>query len=56
MKYFKQYKTEGNIVEVTYDEALQTMIGSYKDNDITREMLQKAGKYNCLFSIITVTD
>ena len=57
MRYFKTFK-EPNAErrEVPYEEALWTMIGSYKDNRTTRKMLQTVGTYPTRFAVIEVEE
>ena len=55
MKYFKTLKlVDAERKEITYGEALGTVLGSYKDVEETREMLEHEGVIPCLFSIIEV--
>lgn len=55
MKYLKQFKEpDAEWKEVTYEEALDTLLTSYKDNDITRYMLSVENEIPCMFSYIKV--
>ena len=56
LKYRKWYKGTFERFSVTYDEALRTLLGTYKDNDITREMLTVVGEIPCMFSVIEVSE
>lgn len=54
MRYYKTYHGEDQENEITYDEALQTLLGTYNDNDITRDMLKEPNAIPCMCSTITV--
>lgn len=54
MKYVKQYKDGSAPFEITYEEALNTVLGSYKDNDEVRSMLTITNRIPCMFSEIIV--
>ena len=56
MRYYKQFIGENNWEEITYEQALYTAFGSYLDNDITREMLQREGEVLCIASVIKVEE
>lgn len=56
MKYYKQFIGKNNWEEITYEQALDTTLGSYLDNDITREMLQREGEVPCMASVIKVEE
>lgn len=57
MKYFKKSKGVNTPrVEVTYEEALRTVLGSFRDNDMTRDMLTIPNNIFCAFSYIYVED
>ena len=57
MKYFKTFKDNPDVEnEVTYWEALDTLLTSYKDNDITRYMLTVENNIPCMFSYIRVSE
>ena len=55
LKYRKQYKGELDWFDVSYDDALRTLLGTYLDNDLTREMLTVVGEIPCMFSVIEVS-
>lgn len=54
MKYLKLLNGTENWKEVSYTEALDTLLTTYKDNDITREMLTIPGEIPCKLSFIRV--
>ena len=56
MKYYKQASGENKWEESTYEQALYTAFGSYLDNEITREMLQREGEIPCRASVIKVEE
>ena len=53
MKYFKIQ--DGEKQEISYDKALDILLRSYRDNDMTRDMLTIPNRIQCLFSTIEVT-
>lgn len=57
MLYYKIFK-EANAKpeEVTYDEALKTLLGSYLDNEDVRGLLDYPNTINCMFSILYVVE
>lgn len=54
MKYFKQYVDENEKNEVSYSEALKTLLTTYQNNKATRDMLKDAGTIPCRCSTIFV--
>ena len=59
MKFLKQYKGENDMKEISYEEALRTILGSYRDNKEVRSWLTdinavpwKDKAIPCKFSII----
>jgi len=56
MRYMKRFKTEEDWVEVKREEALWTILGSYKDNLEVRSMLSIPNCIPCVFSEIRVFD
>ena len=54
--YEKRWRGQKDWKEVSYDEALNTLLGSYKDNEITREMLTIPNFIPCGFSEIAVSE
>lgn len=61
LKYLKRYKEPSKLFgndwkEVTYDEALNTLLGTYRDNNITRELLTQENVIPCMLSEIMVVE
>lgn len=56
MKYYKIIKSAGKREEITYEEALRTVLGTFRDNDMTRDMLTIPNNINCQFSFVYVED
>lgn len=56
MRYYKVLKSVGQREEVTYEEALRTVLGTFRDNDMTRDMLTVPNNINCQFSWVYVED
>lgn len=56
LKYYKVIKsTKINYLEpISYEEALTTVLGSYKDNDMTRDMFMIPNRIMCRYSEIEV--
>ena len=61
MKYLKQFKGYDDMKEISYEEALRTVLGSYRDNAEVRSWLTdinavpwKNKAIPCRFSIIHV--
>ena len=54
LRYLKQFKGENEWNEITKDDALRTVIGSYRDCDMTRDFLEGPNYIPCLFSTISV--
>lgn len=54
--YFKQMNQTGRRVQVTYDEAYNSLLGTYRDNDMTRDMLTIPNNIICRYSMIYVED
>ena len=42
--------------EITFEKALEIVLGTYKDNDMTRDMLTIPNRIRCRFSEISVED
>lgn len=55
MKYYKRYGTDAKH-EISYDEALSTLLGTYKNNDMTRDMLTLPNTILCRLSTVYVED
>lgn len=56
LKYFKRYYDKEERKEITYDEALDTLLTTYRDNDMTRDMLSTVNNIQCRFSTVYVED
>lgn len=56
MKYYKMYVGDDKPEEIDYIDALRSLLTTYKDNDITREMLTEPGIVRCRFSFIIIKD
>lgn len=54
MKYLKLFAGSDAWKEITYDEALDTVLGSYQDNDEVRDMLGTPNRIRCQYSEIAV--
>ena len=55
MKYFKQTKGVNTTkVEISHDEALNVLLGSFRDNDMTRDMLTIPNRIECRYSTVYV--
>lgn len=40
MKYLKRFKTDDRWIEITYEEALYYVLGSYRDCEEVRKLLE----------------
>jgi len=56
LKYYKRMKDSKEEHEITYDEALQTLLGSWLDTDMTGDMLTIQNYIICSYSCIRVVD
>lgn len=56
LRYFKRYHGEEARKEITYDEALNTLLTTWKDNEMTRDMLSIPNNIQCRFSTVYVED
>lgn len=54
MKYRKRNRETGEWSDITYDEALSILLGTWKDNEMTRSMLTIPNNIQCMFSDIFV--
>lgn len=54
MKYRKRFVDSDEWKDVSYEQALHALLGTYRDNDITREMLTMEGIIPCMFSEVEV--
>lgn len=56
LKYYRRYKDQYTEEEVTKEEALTTLLSTYRDNDMTRDMLTVQNYIECRFAFIRVDD
>ena len=56
LKYYKRYKDEEEEREISYDEALRTLLGTWRDTDLTHDMLTIQNNIECQYSWIRVDD
>lgn len=56
LKYYKTFYDEKERTEVTYDEALNVLLGTWRDNDMTRDMLTTPNRIYCMCSVIDVEE
>lgn len=56
LKYYRIDKQNCTREEINYSRALFILLGSWKDNDMTRDMLTIPNRIHCIFSIIEVED
>lgn len=56
LKFYRKYKDEMVETEVTKDEALTTLLSTFRDNDMTRDMLTIQNYIQCRFAFIRVDD
>ena len=56
LKYYKQNVDSDEKREITYEEALNTLLTTYRDNDMTRDMLTLANEIPCRFSTVYVKE
>ena len=56
LKYSKQFKGESESFDITYEEALKTVLGTYRDCDITRDMLTIVNTINTRYSWVYVSE
>ena len=56
LKFLKSFKDNSEVKEITYEEALDTLLTTYKDNDMTRDMLTIVNNIDCRFSWVFVHD
>ena len=55
MKYYKKFANEERF-EIDYDTALETLLTTYRNNDMTRDMLTIPNNIQCRFSTVYVED
>lgn len=56
LRYYKRFKGEETEQEITREDALRTLLGTYRDNDMTRDMLTVQNYIEIRFSFIRVDD
>lgn len=56
MKYYKRMKDSDEWSEVSHDDALRTLLGTWRDTDLTRDMLTIPNMIECMCSWIKVKD
>ena len=56
MKYCRISKSDEPTIEIDYEKALSIVLGTYKDCDITRDMLTIANNIDCRYSVIHIED
>ena len=57
LKYLKRYKSpDAEWQEISKNDALITLLGSYKNNSMTREMLDHTNEIPCAYSDIKVVE
>ena len=58
MKYYKHYheSPRREPVEVAYSDALRSVLGTYRDNDMSRDMLTIVNRIQCRFCDVLVKD
>ena len=56
LKYYRKGADEKEFKEISYEKALDIMLGSWKDSDMTRDMLSIPNWIRCRFSEIQVKE
>lgn len=56
MRFLKQYVGHEEATEVAYEDALRSLLTTYKDNEITRDMLAVPGEIPYKFGTIFVKE
>ena len=56
LRYYKRFKDGEAEHEITRDEALKILLGTYRDNDMTRDMLTVQNYIETRWSFIRVDD
>ena len=57
LRYYKKFKGDDTPrVEISYDKALNTLLGTYRDNDMTRDMLTIPNNIECRYSWVYVEE
>ena len=55
MKYFRLDYLDNTAKELTYEKALEIVLGTFEDSDLTHDMLTTPNRIKCRYSIIAVT-
>lgn len=56
LKYYRTAKGSDLNEEITYEKALDIVLGSYRNNDMSRDMLTLPNRIPCQFSDVIVED
>lgn len=56
LRYYKTMHGEKQKEEISYEKALNILLGSFRDNDMTRDMLTIANRIQCMYSTIEVVE
>lgn len=56
LAFRKQYRGEDSWHDITRDEAYETLLTTWKDSDMTRDMLTIVNRIECRFSTVEVRD
>ena len=56
MQYFRVDYVTGEKKEISYEKALDIMLGTWKDTEMTRDMLSIVNRIECRFSHIEVEE
>ena len=56
LRYYKKMKYNGRLREVSYKEALNSVLGTFRDNDMSRDMLTIPNSIDCRYAWIYVKD
>jgi hypothetical protein len=54
MKYYKRYHNTTERTQIDYEEAVETILGSFEDNEEVRSMLTLPNRIRCMYSDIEV--
>ena len=54
--YYRQSLETGEQTEISYDKALEILLGSWKDNEMTRSMLTQPNNIQCRYSNVIVKE
>lgn len=56
LRFYRREYGSGKDEEVTYEQALHIVLGTYRDCDMTMDMLTRGNYIPCQFSEIVVTE